>query len=312
MKILHVEPNHPILAEELAALGHENDLAYEESYEAIADRIHQYEGLIIRSRIPVDQKLLDRAVQLKFIGRVGSGLENIEVEYARSMDIYVAAAPEGNRNAVGEHALGLLLTLLNKIHSADREVRSALWQREANRGEELDGKVVGIIGYGNTGKAFAKKLSGFDIEVICYDILGGVGDDNARQVGIMEFQQRAHVVSLHVPLTTITRGMVNTEFIQAFQHPFWLLNTARGACVDTEDLVLALEEGNVLGAGLDVLEYETSSLQGLESRKTIPAALDYLRGSERVVLTPHVAGWTIQSKEKLARTILEKFKEKFH
>ena len=312
MKILHVEPNHPILVEELNALGHENELAYSDSYEEIVARIQEYDGLIIRSRIPVDQHLLEQADRLKFIGRVGSGMENIDVAYARSRDIFVTAAPEGNRNAVGEHALGLLLVLLNKIHSADREVRAGIWQREANRGEELDGKVVGIIGYGNTGKAFARKLSGFDVKVICYDILGGVGDAYARQVGIMEFQQTAEVVSLHVPLTGLTGGMVNTDFIQAFQHPFWLLNTARGACVVTDDLVQAIEEGKVLGAGLDVLEYEASSLQGLESGETVPAALDYLRKSDRVVLTPHVAGWTVQSKEKLARTILDKFKAQFH
>jgi len=312
MKILHLEPNHPLLVEELNTLGHQNEMAYSDSYESIAGRIHEYDGIVVRSRISIDQNLLDKADNLKFIGRVGSGMENIDVDYAKSRNIFVAAAPEGNRNAVGEHALGLLLVLLNKIHIADREVRSGLWQREANRGEELDGKVVGIIGYGNTGKAFAKKLSGFDVEVICYDILGGVGDEHARQVGIMEFQQTAQIVSLHVPLTSETSGMVNTEFIQAFQNAFWLLNTARGACVVTQDLVRAIEEGMVLGAGLDVLEYEAVSLQGLESGETIPAALDYLRRSDRVVLTPHVAGWTVQSQEKLARTILEKFRERFH
>ena len=312
MKILHVEPNHPLLVEGLKALGHENVLAYDAGYDAIKSSIHEYDAIIIRSRIPVDTQLLDRAINLKFIGRVGSGMENIDVEHAKTKGIYVAAAPEGNRNAVGEHALGLLLVLLNKIHTADREVRSGTWQREANRGEELDGKVVGIIGYGNTGKAFARKLTGFDVEVICYDILGGVGDEFARQVGIMEFQQLAEVVSLHVPLTSKTEKMINTEFINAFQQPIWFINTARGPCVVTEDLVRAIETGKILGAGLDVLEYEAISLQGLESGDSIPSALQYLSSSERVVLTPHVAGWTVQSKEKLAQTILEKFKARFH
>lgn len=312
MKILHVEPNHPVLIEELTALGHQNDTAYTDSYEDILAKIHRYDAMIIRSRIPIDQDLLNRAEQLKFIGRVGSGLENIDVEYAESLGIHVAAAPEGNRNAVGEHALGMLLALLNKIHTADREVRSGIWQREANRGEELDGKVVGIIGYGNTGKAFAKKLAGFDVEVICFDILGGVEDDHARQVGILEFKQRAEVVSLHVPLTELTKGMVNTEFIHDFHNPFWFLNTARGACVATDDLVQAIGEGKVLGAGLDVLEYEAASLEGLESGDSWPPAFNSLIASDRVVLTPHVAGWTVQSKEKLARTILHKFKARFH
>ena len=312
MKILHVEPNHPILLEELEALGHQNELAYEDDYETIASRIHEYDGIIIRSRIPVNTQLLDKAVNLKFIGRVGSGMENIDVDYARSKGIYVAAAPEGNRNAVGEHALGLLLVLLNKIHIADLEVREGKWQRESNRGEELDGKVVGIIGYGNTGTAFARKLAGFDVEVICYDIQGGVGDEFARQVGIMEFQQLAQVVSLHVPLTSKTEWMVNAKFLDAFEHPIWFINTARGPCVVTKDLVQAIENGKVLGAGLDVLEYEAISLQGLESREELPSALDYLRNSDRVVLTPHVAGWTSQSKEKLAQSILEKFKVRYH
>ena len=312
MKILHVEPNHPVLIEELEALGHENDLAYDEGYGTIVEKIHEYDGIIIRSRIPVDTYLLDKATNLKFIGRVGSGMENIDVDYARSKGITVVAAPEGNRNAVGEHALGLLLVLLNKIHIADREVRSGKWQRETNRGEELDGKVVGIIGYGNTGKAFARKLAGFDVEVICYDILGGVGDEYARQVGMMEFQQLAEVVSLHVPLTSKSEKMINTEFFDGFQHPIWFINTARGPCVVTIDLVQAIENGKVRGAGLDVLEYEAISLQGLESGDEIPAALKYLFNSDRVVLTPHVAGWTVQSKEKLARTIVEKFIAKFH
>lgn len=313
MKILHVEPNHPLLVKELAALGHQNDIAYSTSYDDILPKIHRYDAIIIRSRIPIDQQLLDKATALKFIGRVGSGLENIDLEYAKSKGIHLAAAPEGNRNAVGEHALGMLLALLNKLHTADRQVRSGIWKREANRGEELDGKVVGILGYGNMGKAFAQKLSGFDVEVICYDILGGVGDENARQVGIMEFQQLSEVVSLHVPFTELTYKMVNREFIESFSQPFWFINTARGACVVTNDLVAALENGKIRGAGLDVLEYEAASLEGLKNTgRNMPEALQYLRDSDQVLLTPHIAGWTVQSKEKLARTILDKFKDIFH
>jgi D-3-phosphoglycerate dehydrogenase len=198
---------------------------------------------------------------------------------------------------------------MNNMCKANRQVKKGKWKREANRGVELDGKTVGIIGYGNMGKAFAKKLRGFDVEVICYDIVGGVGDDNARQVGIMEFQQRSDVVSLHVPQTEQTMGMINLEFINGFHKPFWLLNTARGKCVVTKDLVKALKAGKVLGAGLDVLEYEKKSFENMFVQK--PKAFKYLRKAKNVLLTPHVAGWTVESKEKLAQTIVDKVKERF-
>ena len=175
----------------------------------------------------------------------------------------------------------------------------------------MDGKTVGIIGYGNTGKAFAKKLSGFDVEVICYDIIGGVSDENARQVGIMELEQRSDVISLHVPQTEQTLGMINTEFINAFQKPFWLLNTARGKCVVTEDLVTALKSGKILGAGLDVLEYEKTSFEDMFTQHELPEAFQYLIDAENVILSPHVAGWTVESKEKLAQTIVDKIKSRF-
>ncbi len=315
MRILHLEENHPLLIQELDALGYTNDERLEESYDRILEIIHQYDGLIIRSRIPIDRNLLEKAQNLKFIGRVGAGLENIDVEFAKSRDIYLIPAPEGNRNAVAEHALGMLLSLFNKLHTADREVRQGLWRREANRGVELDGKTVGIIGYGNTGKAFAKKLKGFDVDVLCYDIVGGLGDVNARQVGMLEFCQLVDVVSLHVPLTDLTRAMVNTEFIDQFQKPIWFLNTARGKCVNTKDLVEGLRSGNVRGAGLDVLEYEASSLLGLfdpgSDPEKIPEPLAYLRQADNVILSPHVAGWTLESKEYLARAIVEKIKARF-
>ncbi|NND16012.1 MAG: hydroxyacid dehydrogenase [Eudoraea sp.] len=315
MRILHLEENHPLLIRELDALGYTNVEKLEASYEEICDIIHEYDGLILRSRIPIDKNLLQKAKNLQFIGRVGSGLENIDVDLAKSQRIYLLAAPEGNRNAVAEHALGMLLSIMNKLHTADREVRQGQWRREANRGVELDGKVVGLIGYGNTGKAFAKKLSGFDVDVLCFDIIGGVGDGNARQVGMLEFCQLADVVSLHVPLTELTRGMVNTDFIEQFQKPFWFLNTARGKCVNTKDLVEGLRSGNILGAGLDVLEYEASSLLGLfnsgSRSKEIPEPLQYLREADNVILSPHVAGWTVESKEYLSRAIVEKIKARF-
>ena len=223
MKVLHLDTNHPLLIAQFAELGFENHEDYSSSKEEIEAKIHEYDGIVIRSRLTIDQQFLDKAHNLKFIGRVGAGMENIDGGYAKQKDIFLANAPEGNRNAVGEHTLGMLLCLMNNLTKAHREVRKGIWDREGNRGVELDGKTVGIIGYGNMGKAFAKKLQGFEVEVICYDIVGGVGDENARQVGILEFRQKADVVSLHVPETKLTTGMVNTEFIEAFHKPFWLL-----------------------------------------------------------------------------------------
>lgn len=312
MKILHVDINHPLLIEELAALGHTNDEDFTSSKAQIESKISNYEGLIIRSRFTIDQTFLDHATNLKFIGRVGAGLENIDVDYATQKGIHLIAAPEGNRNAVGEHTLGMLLSLFNKLNQSDEEVRQGLWQREANRGVELDGKTVGIIGYGHMGKAFAKKLKGFDVEVLCYDIKPNVGDNNATQVALKEFQNRVEVVSLHTPQTPRTIGMINSEFIQQFTHPFWLINTARGRSVVTKDLVDALESGHILGAGLDVLEYEKSSFESLFSEAKIPKPLQDLIQSDRVLLSPHVAGWTVESHRKLAQTIVDKIKRHYH
>ena len=311
MKILHLDSNHPLLIEQFGALGFENHEDYDASKSQIEAVISNYDGLIIRSRLTIDKAFLDKAINLKFIGRVGAGLENIDVEYAEKKGVFLAAAPEGNRNAVGEHSLGMLLSLFNKLNKADREVRLGKWDREGNRGLELDGKTVGIIGYGNMGKAFAKKLSGFDVQVLCYDIKGGLEDKYARQVGIMELQQKSDILSLHVPETPLTKYMIDAEFISKFHKPFWLINTARGKCVRTTDLVAALKSGKILGAGLDVLEYEKSSFEQLFTDKEIPEAFQYLLKSENVILSPHVAGWTIESKEKLAQTIVDKIKERF-
>ena len=238
-------------------------------------------------------------------------MENIDTDYAQTKGIHLIAAPEGNQNAIGEHALGMLLSLFNKLHTADRDVRDGKWQREANRGLELDGKTVGIIGYGHMGKAFAKKLRGFEVEVLCYDLKSSVGDENAQQVSLETLQEKAQIISLHVPHTELTFQMINTNFINQFKQPFWLLNTARGSCVVTEDLVAALESKTILGAGLDVLEYEKSSFENLFS-KTPPPALDYLLKADNVMLSPHVAGWTVESHQKLAQTIVDKIVNYFH
>lgn len=297
--------------EVLSGLGCENHEDYTSTKEDLERKIASYEGIIIRSRIPIDKNFLDKAKNLKFIGRVGAGLENIDVEYAKQKGVFLASAPEGNRNAVGEHTLGMLLSLMNKMTKAHREVRKGKWDREGNRGMELDGKIVGIIGYGNMGKGFAKKLQGFDVEVICYDILGGVGDENARQVGILELQQKSDIISLHVPLNGQSREMINSEFIRAFQKPFWFLNTARGKCVVTKDLVQGLKSGKILGAGLDVLEYEKKSFDFGDFFMNKPKPFKYLRKAPNVLMTPHVAGWTTESKIKLAQTVVDKIKAEF-
>ena len=310
MKILHLDTNHPLLIDQLNDLGFINDEDYIASKEEIKQKIHNYDGFIIRSRFSIDKSFLDAATNLKFIGRVGAGLENIDCDYAQSKGIVLISAPEGNRNAVGEHSLAMLLSLFNKLNKANTEVSNGKWLREDNRGIELDGKTVGLIGYGNMGKAFAKKLRGFDVNVLCYDLKDNIEDENATQVSLEKLQEQADVLSLHTPETPLTIGMVNQDFINNFKKPFWLINTARGKSVVTSDLVSALKTGKILGAGLDVLEYEKASFESLFS-STLPEAFQYLINAQNVILTPHVAGWTVESKEKLAQTIVDKIKAKF-
>lgn len=310
MKILHLDTNHELLLNQLNALGFENHEDYTSSKAEVESKISAYDGLIIRSRFTIDKQFLDAATNLKFIGRVGAGLENIDGDYAQERGVHLISAPEGNRNAVGEHTLGMLLSLFNKLNTADREVRQGKWLREANRGIELDGLTVGLIGYGNMGKAFAKKLRGFDVTVLCYDIKANVGDENATQVSLQEFQDKVDVVSLHTPQTPLTLHMIDTEFIYQFKKPFWLLNTARGKSVVTANLVSALKTGKILGAGLDVLEYEKKSFESLFATE-MPEAFQYLINADNVLLSPHVAGWTVESKAKLAQTIVDKIKAAF-
>ena len=310
MKILHLDKNHSLLIEQLTKAGYKNEEDYTSSKSDIEQIISGYDGIVIRSRFKFDRTFIDAGTNLKFIARVGAGLESIDIPYAESKGITLISAPEGNCNAVGEHTLGMLLSLFNKLNKADFEVKKGKWNREVNRGIELDGKTVGIIGYGNMGKAFSKKLQGFDCKVICYDIKENVGDKNATQVSLITFQKEVNVVSLHIPWTPLTNRMVNSDFINQFSKPFWLLNTARGKSVVTSDLVLALKNGQLLGAGLDVLEFEKSSFESLFSNK-IPASLSDLLSMENVILSPHIAGWTIESKEKLAQVIVDKIVHKF-
>ncbi len=312
MKILLVDRNHPLLKEGLESAGFEVNENYSASKEDIEKNISDYDGLIIRSRFPIDKSFLDKAVNLKFIGRVGAGLENIDTDYAQKKGIKLYNAPEGNRNAVGEHTLALILNLLNRINISDKEVRKGIWKREENRGIELDGKTVGIIGYGNMGKAFAKKLRGFDVEVLAYDIKENMADENARQVSLSELFEKTDILSLHVPHTEQTYKMINKDFINRFKKDFWLINTARGTVVDTQSLVEALKSGKIKGAGLDVLEYEKSSFENMFENQEFPDAFKELIEMDQVILTPHIAGWTHESKIKLAETILNKILNDFN
>lgn len=309
-KILHIDSNHPLLWDQLEQAGFLNEADFTSSKQEVEAKIESYHGIVIRSRFKIDKTFLDKATNLKFIARVGAGLESIDCDYAITKGIHLIAAPEGNANAVGEHAIGMLLSLFNNLNKANNEVKSGQWKREANRGYELEGKTIGIVGYGNMGKSFAKKLRGFDVTVLCHDILPNIGDAYATQVSLSELQERADVLSLHTPWTPETDKMINSDFINQFKKPFWLINTARGNSVVTADLVEGLKSGKILGAGLDVLEYEKLSFETLfEGAK--PAAFEYLLKAENVLLTPHIAGWTFESHQKLAQTIVNKIKNIF-
>lgn len=307
MKVLVVDTVDPILINGLKELGFQVDENYSASVEEIKQIIKEYSGMIIRSRFPVNRDFL-LSTELKFIGRVGAGMENIDHTAAAEKNIKLLSAPEGNRDAVGEHALGMLLMLFNNLRKADREVGLGEWKREANRGFEVGGKTVGIIGYGNMGSAFAEKLSGFGANVIAYDrYKRDFGSDIVEEVSLEELKQRAEIISLHTPQTKDTIGMVNESFINSFDNSFYIINTARGKAIKTEDLVEGLKSGKVKGACLDVLEYEKSSFENMFT-SDLPQAFQYLIESEKVILSPHIAGWSQESNQKMAEVIVRKVK----
>lgn len=310
MKIIALDSNHEVLIDTLRSAGFSVDEDYSSSREEVMKRMPNYQGMIIRSRFPIDAEFLSSATNLKFIGRVGAGLENIDLGYCKEHKVICYNAPEGNRDAVAEHAVGMLLLIMNRLLIANKEVNEGLWLREENRGEELGGKTVGIMGYGNMGKAFAQRLKGFGVKTICYDILANVGDENATQVSLAQFFKETEVLSLHTPLTFLTREMINSEFINHFEKPFYFINTARGQSVLTKDLVSALKSKKIIGACLDVLEYEKASFEKLFTRDLSPDLL-YLIAHDQVILSPHIAGWTRQSKYKLAKVIAEKICKDF-
>ncbi|REC45618.1 2-hydroxyacid dehydrogenase [Chryseobacterium sp. 5_R23647] len=303
MRILLLDKNHPFITEQLLAKNFILEEDFTSSYDEVCGKIQNYDGVIIRSRIPLDQNFLEKASNLKFIARVGAGMENIDIPVAEKLGIQLINSPEGNRDSVAEHVVGMLLILMNRLFIASNEVKNGIWLREENRGDELLGKTVGLIGYGNMGKATAKRLSGFGCNVIFHDILSDLSDEFATQVSLEELKEKAEVLSLHIPMTEKTHYLVNSTFINEMKNDFYLVNTARGKNVETKYLVEALKSGKVKGACLDVLEYEKASFEHLESENE---DLQYLLDSERVIVTPHIAGWTHQSKEKLAQVIVDK------
>jgi D-3-phosphoglycerate dehydrogenase len=310
-KVLLLDTNHQLLEEGLLSAGFDCDYFFDLTFDRLKEIIKNYSGIIVRSRFLLDRDLLSRAHNLSFIGRVGAGMEGIDLNYANHNGIRCFNAPEGNRNAVGEHAMGMLLALMNKMVTADEEVRNGIWKREENRGFELEGKTIGIIGYGNTGGAFAKKLSGFDCKVLAYDkYKSGFSDDYVSEVDMDVIYSKADILSLHVPLTDETNYLVNTDYLGRFQKNIWLINTSRGKVVNTTDLVDALKSGKLLGAALDVLEYESLSFESLGD-DDLPGPYTELLASDKVILSPHVAGWTHESKMKLATVIVNKILKEF-
>jgi len=304
MKVIFADTTHPSLMERLINAGYQcwyaGNLNASNAPEVLADA----QGLVIRSRIRLDAVLLDRLPNLKWIARVGAGMENIDVLHARKMGIVCLHAPEGNRNAVAEHALGMLLALMNNLNRADRELRQGIWRREENRGHELAGRTVGLIGFGNTGSSLARILSGFNVRILAYDkYITGFSGGNVEESDMDMIYRQADILSLHVPLAEDTRYLVNLEMLRRFQKPIYLINTSRGQCVDTAGLLMAIQEGLVTGAALDVLEFESSSFEQLSGENS---TLSALLKSEKVLLSPHIAGWTYESNQKMADVLFEK------
>ncbi len=306
MKILFIDSVHSILQERLEKFGFQCDIKTKLSKEEIHQCIQNYDGLVIRSKVPVDKEFLDKASNLKFIARSGAGLENIDLGCAAAKNITCFSAPEGNRDAVGEHALGMLLSLFNKLTWADLEIRKGIWNREANRGKEIKGKTIGIIGYGHMGKAFAQRLQGFECEVIAYDkYKKDFSDKFIKEVSLKELQSRADIISFHVPQEEDTIHYVDESFISEFENPIYIINTARGKVIKTKALIEAIKTGKVLGACLDVLEYEKSSFEKIFQQE-LDEDFEYLVASPKVILSPHVAGWSEESYFKLSNTLANK------
>ncbi|WP_185856545.1 2-hydroxyacid dehydrogenase [Blattabacterium cuenoti] len=303
-KILILDKNHPFIIYKLKKKGFICDENYNDPTNQM--NLSAYDGVILRSRLKIDKEFIEKAKNLKFIARIGSGTENIDKDHAIKKGITLISSPEGNKDAVAEHAIGMLLCMMNHMIHSHQQIITGKWSRETNRGIEIMGKTIGIIGYGNTGKAFAKKLSGFDAKILCYDILPKVGDFYAKQVNMCTIFKKSDVISLHVPYTKRTKGMINYDFIKRFYKPFYLINTSRGGCLITSHLEKALKNGKIYGACLDVLEYENFSFNNIFLNQKFHKSFLYLIHSNKVIFTPHIAGWTRESKFKMDKKIVEK------
>ena len=304
-KILITDKIHPLLREGLEHDGFAVNYNPAISPDEVLQIIHDYEGLVVNSKIYVGKVMLDRALKLKFVCRAGSGLEIIDLDYAKKKNIIVFNSPEGNRNAVAEHALGMLLNLMNNISVANEQVKNYQWNREANRGHEISGKTIALIAYGNTAKAFSKLLKGFDVTILAYDkYYQGFANDFVDESSLEEIFKRTDIVSIHLPLTPETEYMIDYKFLSSFKKPHWLINTSRGKVLRTEDLMQCLNEGKILGAALDVLENE--KLERIsEDEKQI---FEKLISDKRILLTPHIAGWTFESRKRIAEVLLQKIR----
>jgi D-3-phosphoglycerate dehydrogenase / 2-oxoglutarate reductase len=305
-KCLIVDEMHSSIVSMLEDIGIEADYRPEITKEEVMGIIENYSGLIIRSKMKVTKQLLDKAKRLTFIGRAGAGLDNIDVEEVEKRKLKLFNAPEGNRDALAEHTVAMILTLLNRIHISDREVRKGIWNREGNRGYELKGKCIAIIGYGYMGKAVAKRLKSFECSVLAYDkYLKDFSDECVKEVSMDEIYEKAEIISLHIPLTGETKGLMNEDYMKNFRKDFWLVNTARGEVLLLKDLVNLIKSGKVRGVALDVLENEKLA----DLNKEEKAIFDFLAASDRVLLTPHVGGWTHESYFRINETLVEKIKD---
>ena len=306
MKVFFIDKVHPVLQERLVRNGFDCIDATHFSMDDLMTCKNEVQGIVIRARFFLNAEFLSNFPNLSFIARSGSGLENIDAAYCKAHKIQLFNSPEGNRNAVAEHALGMLLALMNKLCKANEQINRGIWKREENRGEELDGKTVGIIGYGNNGAAFAKKLRGFDVKVLAYDKFKyGFGDAFVQESTLEAIFNSADIISLHIPQNKETIAYVNESFINSFKKPFYLLNLSRGKIVHTDSLITALESNKIKAAGLDVLEYESKDFESIFANQ-LPAAFQYLLTSDRVLLSPHVGGWTKESYFKLSDVLADK------